>query len=341
MKKKYFLFIFLLYGVACFFVNLQAKEKIFYIEEEGTSILTHTRKNKKVCGSSFKPLRVSGFVNYPPFGWVEQKQSLKKQKVLVSYNQGVGFVLFEKIAKDLGVTVANYTFQSYKKAQEAIQLGQTDLLLGTYYDKSQYSPLDMVYPAYLKNPFIIVSMKGRFPPITHFSELAAKKGVMRKEEYILPLIQELLPNDVHVVEVSGARNAFKKLMSNEADFMLTSQYAFEAEVRRFKIREQFDVSDTIFYKPTLFFAFSQIGDCAPLHKKVIENKLKKLVEDDNFITVLILSQIELWENKFKDDPPLSLDETPTFSPILEENKDEGEEESAIQDKDFLSNEKNN
>ena len=322
------LFMFLLSGI----VNAEAQQiplnnisrNISYIEEEQINIEKNNLQEKFAnCGSRAKPIKIAGFVNYPPFGWVEI-QTDQMGNEISNKNVGIGYALFDKIAQELGISVQNKGYSTYMQAQRAVRWGQSDVLLETYYDNDPYASLDIVFPAYLSNPFVIVSLKGTLPEIKDFSELAGKKGVVRREEMIWPLLQSTFPKTIKIEEVSGARNAFRKLIKKEVDFMITSLYAAEAEMRRFKIVDIMDVSQTVFRSPNIFMGFSQIGVCGKIHKSYFEKRIKELTSDKDFMRRLIMDHIISWEQRFKDEPSLLTEEglaleDETAIPIQEEN----------------------
>lgn len=290
---------------SCFVgVSFAQTNKIIYVEEEPTlPKQERTPLNPHACGGASEPLRVVGFVNYPPFGWVEgQKQAVTN---FIAYtSKGIAYDLFLEVIKDYPIVFKDSSYPSYKQAQSAVRYGAADLMLGTYYDNDPYVSLDTVYPAYLSNPFVVVSLKGTLPPVTELSQLAGKRGVVRTEEMIWPLMQPTFPADIPMTEVSGARNAFNKLIKKEADFLLTSLYAAEAEMRRFKIVENMDVSETVFRHPNIFFAFSPVGDCGKTYKAYFKKRLTELTADKDFMRALVKKNVEKWEKKFESEPIL-------------------------------------
>lgn len=286
----------------------RTSSNVSYVDEEvDTSKKKNEKENYSACGAGFHPIRVAGFVNYPPFGWVEiQKGRLGAE--VSARNAGIGYALFEKIAKERGLKIRNSGYKSYTEGQKAVRWGQSDVLLATYYDNDPYASLDIIFPAYLSNPFVIVSLKGSLPEVKDFSDLKGKKGVVRREEMIWPLLRPTFPKSVPMTEVSGARNAFKMLIKKEADFMITSLYAAEAEMRRFKIVDAMDVSQTVYRNPNMFMAFSQVGPCAGMHKDYFEQRIKELVADKDFMRSFIMKYIIEWGDKFKDEPSLLTEE---------------------------------
>ena len=187
--------------------------------------------------------------------------------------------------------------------------GQVDVLLETYYDSPTTGSVgQFFYPAYINNPFVVVTLKGNLKNVRSFEDLKGKKGVVRWEEMILPLIRPTLPKGIKIEMVSGARNAFRKLIKKEVDFILMSDYALEAESRRFKLQGFIDKSSFIVRSPNIFFNFTKRRGCAARMQKVFEKELKALAQDKAELRRLLSDQVIYWEDKFKDEPSMLLAE---------------------------------
>ncbi len=279
-----------------------------------------------VCGSKDRRIRVAGFTNYPPFGWVEQFLYPNSTTETYSVNFGIGNEIFKKIADEQNLYYEDVFFPTYLEAKNALELGKVDVLTATYYDSNPYSVMEVFYPAYISNPFVVISLKGKLPPVKDLADLTGKKGIIRWEENLLPLIQPTLPEGIHLETVSGARNAFKKLVNQEADYLLTSRYAAEAEMRRFKVTDFMDISEVI-RNPNFFLGFSANNGCAAYHKEYFEKRLKELTADKDYIRSLLSKQIVYWEQKFRKEPSIML--TEGF-----EMKDETEQEIKIDEQEL-------
>lgn len=261
----------------------------------------------QICGGKGRPIRIAGFTNYPPFGWVEQFLYGNSGKETYPINYGIGVEIFKKIADEKNLDYTDVAFPTYQDAKNALEMGKVDVLVATYYESNPYSVMEVFYPAYISNPFVVVSLKGKLPPVKDLKELVGKKGIIRWEENILPLIQPTLPEGVHLETVSGARNAFKKIVNKEADYLLTSRYAAEAEMRRFKVTDFMDISDVI-RNPSFFLGFTTNNGCAAYHKEYFEKRLKELTADKDYIRSLLSKQIVYWEQKFRKEPSIMLTE---------------------------------
>lgn len=248
---------------------------------------------------------MSGFRNYPPFSWAEldqeafEKRHDKKEK----YN---GFIL-EFIRSTLTdmqiVRMKEVFFDNYQQIQKALLHGKIEMAFIGYFTDESKSGQDYIYPAYFGNPFIVVSRKTKKIEVEDVSGLKGLKGIIRQEEEIEPLIRGILPTDTKLEVIDGAETAFRKLLSGDADFMITSPYAAEAEARRFKIRDKLHFGSKALRHIKYFIAFSKISPCRK-YKSLFGEKFGERIKDKGEIEKLIHQYIRIWADKYKDDPPL-------------------------------------
>ena len=173
-----------------------------------------------------------------------------------------------------------------------------------------------------------MTLKGNLKNVKTFEDLKGKKGVVRWEEMILPLIRPTLPKGMKIEMVSGARNAFRKLIKREVDFILMSDYALEAESRRFKLGDFVEKSSFVVRSPNIFFNFTKRRGCAARMQKVFEREIRALTQNKAELRRLLSAQITYWENKFKKEPSILLAEGFNLNDemALEIQEDKEEEE---------------
>lgn len=280
----------------------QANETMHYIEEDVQKKKINKKKNRLECGTK-KPIRVAGFVTNPPFGWVDiiPGSGTVPDKYL---NDGLAYKLFEKLATNLGYTIQNVGFKSYYEAHNALRRDEIDVLLGSYYDKRTLGVgTSMMFPGYVNNAVIVAFVKGRERDVNSFEDLKGLKGVVRQEELIYSLIYQRIPADVKIEQVSGARKAYTMLMNGEADYMITSVFAAEAEIRRFKITDKITLTNKPLLNPELFFVFGSQSKCLPL-KQQFSDQLKKQIAESGSINHMLYDQINVWIERFRYAPPL-------------------------------------
>lgn len=297
----------------------QRKGAGIYVETEVVPVQKPVPKLPTTCGYQ-RPIRVAGFVTNPPFGWVDQiGQSIPGQKSEY-INNGLGIHIFRKLAGELRLKVVDMPFLSYQDAVVALAQGKIDVLLGVYYDRQfLVRGTYLVTPSYFKNGIIALFMKGKERSVETYADLRGLKGVVRLEEGLYSLVHQNIPEDIQITTVSGARQAFSMLLTGEADFMLTSPYAAEAEARRFKMDLDLASSEYLLFEPDLFFAFSTSTDCLMLarlfQQKIQEKDLGRETLDEE-----VRNYINEWGQRFKDAPSLAYElenkivgETPSIS----------------------------
>lgn len=283
-------------------------------QEETVQRLAPKKQRLLVCGSVENPIRVAGYMNYPPFGWKETRQMqgrgglLEKEKTITDYF-GIGAQLFDKFAKENKLFYIYVNMLNFDEAKYALTKGYFDVLLNNYFEGNSYSNMGYFYPAYIANPIIIVVRKTETAePIPQtLEELKGKKGVVRAEENLFDMLYSQLPSDVSLEKVNGARRAFQALLRKEVDFLITSQLAYETEVRRFKIRDFLNASTTPIMSPFVFFSYAQGNPCANFIKNAFEKKLQEYTADKDYMRSVLSSQLIAWENKFVNEKSLMYD----------------------------------
>lgn len=194
-------------------------------------------------------------------------------------------------------------FDRFNDALRAMLHGKADLLFTGYYIDESKSGLDYIYPAYFGNPFIVLSRKSKKIDVEDVSELKGMKGVVRREEEVESLIRGLLPTDTKLEVVDGPEAAFRMLLSGNADFMITSPYAADAEAKRFKIKDKLHFGSKVVRHIKYFLAFSKMSVCR-IYKDKIAQKFNERFKNKAEIEKLIHKYIDIWVKLHADEPPL-------------------------------------
>lgn len=253
----------------------------------------------KSCGRGGRPLRVAGMIGNAPFGWVEVDKLTKNNKE----SFGLGRVVFDKIAKELGIRYVSRGYPSQEEAIRALNRGEIDMLLGVYY-RNYGSNIQIIYPSYFSNVLTVYFKRGKEMPVSSYQDLAGLKGVIRKEELIYPLIEQKLPRDVHIQEVLSAPKVFEMLMNDEVDYIIGSPYAMEGELRRYKMQDDIISDGIVLGEPaTLFFAFSKNSPCSHLKEEISES-ISAHEFSQSSLDSEIQKLIDDWGNRFRSDEVL-------------------------------------
>ena len=308
--RKFLFYFFCLFTICNLFIlDIQAAEKKqSSISKNQQQILEEenrgNKKNKKIqtniiCGY-INPLRVASFITNAPFGWVNVTPPKPGKKLFQYQSAGFAYDLFEDLAKQLNFKVENAAYTSYRDAIRDLRLGKIDVVAGSYFDKrSLGAGVNVLFPGYISNPIRVLFLKGKERPVDSWDDLSGLKGVVRQEENIYSVIFNQLPKDTQVEQISGSKNAFKKLLTGEADYLITSTYAAEAEILRFKISDQISFAPKVLASPELFFIFSSHSDCYRL-KNLFATVLKKMKQDETNYMSRFRSYIDGWGKRFQE-----------------------------------------
>lgn len=269
----------------------------------------------KICGTEDRPVITAGYANYPPFSW--KVLVYKAETDRLNRYAYKGFV--HDIVKDAfdGIETEDYFQEDYEKLKRDVKHGKADVFFTAYYEDEKKSNVDYIFPAYFGNPFVVVSLQEKPLDVSSFDALSGLRGVVRNEEGIRQLIQPALPTDTKVDWVDGPREAFKRLLTGQADFMISSPYAAVAEARRFKVYDRLHISQTPLRSIKLFAAWSKMSQCRHLRPKFVEN-FNRLMKDPVEKQKRLNAAIEEWIAQNEGEEPLfENDEPPTQSETAE------------------------
>lgn len=308
MKVKAIVFLMLAGFLSALSISAMAQMKqpiVRYAEEEVVKQKKYDHKTVYECGDK-KPIRVAGFVTNPPFGWMDiiSGNTLNQDRYV---NDGFGYRLFLKMADEMNLKVEGVGFKSYHEAVNALKTGRIDVLLGAYYDKRVLGVgTSVLFPGYFSNPVVVVFLKGNERPVNSYEDLKGLKGVIRQEEGLYSLIYQGLPEGVQIEQVSGARKAYTMLLKGQADYMISSLYAIEAEIRRFKIADKVSITTKPLLSPELFFVFGTNSPCFVL-KQMFAEKLTQEKQNQGDINQILFKQVDKWIERFRYAPPLAVE----------------------------------
>ncbi|MDR2901788.1 MAG: transporter substrate-binding domain-containing protein [Lactobacillales bacterium] len=311
MKKIVF---FLFVCLFCFTGEVFAQRKQTRFAEEEVQTKTKGRQKAPFSCGYEQAIRVGGFVTNPPFGWVDVIPSDYGSAQDVYVNDGYAYRTFEQMTKDMGLKIKNVGFKSYHDALNALKKGDIDVLTGTYYDSRTLGVgTTLLYPSYFANPVIVFFKKGKEKDIKTFADLKGMKGVIRQEELLYTLIWRNLPQGLDLKQVAGARRAWTMLMTGEADFLIGSAYAGEAEIRRFKLMDDVVSTQNILVAPELFYVFASNSGCTKLIPQY-EEELKKIKADEAAVLQNLIHYIDEWGLRFAANESLMEELAPKETP---------------------------
>lgn len=287
-----------------------------YVEQEVQKKTEKRQKRSVECGYT-KPMKVAGFVTNPPFGWVDVIPGDRTRPDMY-FNDGFAYQLFYNMATQLGLKVENKGFTSYHAALTALKKGEIDVLVGSYYDKRTLGVgTSILFPSYIKNPIVVMFMMGKEKDVKSLEDLKGLKGGVRQEEMIYSLLYDSLPEGVQMEQIAGSKEAYSRLMLGKIDYLITSLYAAESEIRRFKITDKVVLTRVPLMEPELFFVFSSNSSCRLL-KPTFEEQLRKEKDNGGSIGNLLFEHVDKWADRFRYEESLTDILSKTIAPKMPE-----------------------
>ena len=268
-----------------------------YIERQKEKVIAKQTAQWRACGESNSALKIATFSTNPPFGWTEVQE-----KQLIA--RGFGIDLVQQIARDKKIFTRTIGFQSDEDMRKAFETGRVDIWIGSYYDpKIRGLGHSYMIPAFIPNVITVIFLKNKARDVKNFDDLKGLKGVVRQDEQFYPYIRMSLPKELDIYETFDSKEAFTKLITGEADYLLSSPYSTEAEARRFKLNQHIKMISTPLMGQELFLVYSKKSMCPEFKKDFMEG-LQEKRKDLNALKRSLINFIDTWGQRFKDEPSL-------------------------------------
>lgn len=218
-----------------------------------------------------KGLRVTSFLDYPPFGEVvTAKYSLPKMQTI--YNQFI-----EDYAQNNHYDLSYVIDKPYKDLVMDILRGEIDVILGIYYDTSIYNGIEYVYPSILNNPMTVVMLPNRINEVHKMDDLKKLKGGMDSREHLADYVTKAMKN-YNVIYEDNSSQLYHKLFTGEIDYVFTSYYYGIVQTARLGLRRQVSFSKQSLWDMPLFIGVSKTSR----HRKSLYATFKKMLQDPKY-----------------------------------------------------------
>lgn len=177
---------------------------LFCLTASAATAMVEVQSNKN---DQRKGLRVTSFLDYPPFGEVVTAEySVPKMHTI--YDQFI-----ENYAKDNHYDLAYVLDKPYKDLVMDILRGEIDLILGIYYDTDIYNGIEYVYPSILNNPMTAVMLPNRIGEVKKMDDLKKLKGGMDSREHLAGYVSKAMK--ITMSNILTTRKSFIKNCSQE------------------------------------------------------------------------------------------------------------------------------
>lgn len=236
---------------------------------------------------------IAGLPEFPPFSYysnIEGQEPCRLHNVFVKP--------LKEASKDNHLKLIEPYFDSAESCSNFTPLilgvrdGNYHLFLGAYADTKQFSGVEFVYPAVISNPIHILTLEETQKKIKSVADLQKMKGVACKSEYFSDFVTRKIKN-LNVEFVDTAYDAYQKIFTGEADYLLGSLYYHRIMSSRYGLERYLASSKKPLFKIPVFMAMSKftpkLSEYIKLFQKIstdpqfvrdIKNEILRVVETE-------------------------------------------------------------
>ena len=223
------------------------------------------------------PLNVSGIINYAPFGWNENSPTAKERGYLT-----IAKPIMDILVSDINAKLEYETlYPDLDYIMQEVRKNRIDLFLGAYSQTEIFKGLHFLYPAILYNPVTVFMIPHRVSEIKSTDDLKKLKGVRNINEPFSDFVNKKV-SELNPIEVSSADEAFKKLFTREADYIITSYYGGMVEAIKLGLQKQVAPAKQTLWKMPMFIGVAK----ASPHREKISSRITKYLKDEKNIKAI-------------------------------------------------------
>ena len=216
------------------------------------------------------PLKVSGVTNYIPFGWNDYSLRAKEK----GYHS-VGKPIFKFLETEINAKLDYVTkYSDLDYIMQEIRKNKVDLFIGAYSQTEVFKGLHLLYPAIANNPITVFMIPHRVNEIKSTEDLKKLKGVRVINEPLSDFVNNKI-NELNPIEASSYDDAFKKLFTREADYIITSYYAGMVEAIKLGLQNQVAPAKQTLWKMPMFVGVGK----ASRYREKISSRITKYLSD--------------------------------------------------------------
>ena len=235
---------------------------------------------------SRKNITASGFIDYPPFGSVLTTRDSMNYKNIFSE-------MLEDYAKDYNFNVSYRYRDKYRKILQSLRAGDIDIMLGVYSGTDDYRGLELIYPAIISNPIVIVTLPKNSAKIKNIDDLGNLKGAIGSFEYLSDYVKsEVKKRNVLFVETPF--DLYKKLYTGDVDYILASAYNARIVIAKLGLTGKFSISQNAVWDIPIFLGISKFSP----YRDQLRRGLTKISENpDSKVALENLIKKEISQNE--------------------------------------------
>ncbi|MBE6452349.1 MAG: hypothetical protein E7012_02530 [Alphaproteobacteria bacterium] len=226
----------------------------------------------------FADAALTGFAEYPPFGYVKKKSFHTVFRPMIN-----DLIKEKKLLLDSEKTNPNL-----EKITNAVRQGNLDIFLGAYHETEIFGGIELIYPAVLTNPITIFMLPARINDVKNINDLQKLKGARHASEYFSDFVEEKL-QAFNVEKVNTSYELFEKLFTHQIDYIVASQYFGLIEASKLGLRGQISVAKQALWQIPMFIGISQLSR----HRQALHNIFTEYLRNPENIEKIRKNVIDL------------------------------------------------
>lgn len=246
-------------------------------------------------------LKVTSFSDYMPFGYLNEK-GRSDDKLASVFRKSL-----QEFLPKIGYKPVFESFETTDDALQSIHMGKINLFIGAYYSTHIYDDFEFAFPALLNNPVHLMMLPSRINEVHNVSDLKNLKGVYSTKEYFADYIIQKF-EALNLKKLESEQEAYKALITGEADFILGSYYTNYIKVAQTGLKNYIAFSSKPLWNMPMFLALSKMTP----NLKIVKNRLQKLLDSEEFKKDVIQSMkdyvTEIEQNAIGVVPPTYVNE---------------------------------
>lgn len=278
MKKTSLFILFFFLSTPCF---AQKNIEEYYLPD-----MRYTKR----CPANKYFARMIGFPDNPPFSWNHAILGDGGRPIFIM--QGLGFDLANTVIDRIGtIPRSTHVLYQYDLSRSLISKNEVDLLTTTYYHKDDLKNIYYVYPAYISNPIVVMTLKKN-PAEKDINKFIGKKGAISDSEELFETLTGIYIN-LTLQRAKDYKSALLMLHNGDVDYLLTGLYTAEAQTRRFRVDDQIVLSEP-FTHVKVFMVLSEQSCLAEFKDAFRESFTKWTDGEDKTIRNALFRNIDLY-----------------------------------------------
>lgn len=234
-----------------------------------------------VAGTSYatEKLVISGNVNAPPVTWEENKQLT-----------GISIDIISEILYELQIPHTFTIVGNWETTLDKAKNGEVDILVAAFKNDARSEDFLFSKP-YLKEPTVIITMKGNEFPFNSPEDLIGRRGVSNVGESYGHTFDNYIKQNLKVKYVAFER-AINLLSQGEADYLIADLYTALIYAKMLNGENAISILPTYAANESFCIAIAKTSPFAHLLPE-INDTLQKII-DRNEVARLFYKHYEYW-----------------------------------------------